>query len=85
MRFRRLRRSPAVCAAHSARAPPAPPVQAPADTAYRNGFVYTVDAQDSVQQAVAIRAGRIVYVGSDRAWRRSSANTPRSSICADAC
>ncbi|MGO9633446.1 MAG: amidohydrolase [Steroidobacteraceae bacterium] len=38
---------------------------APADTAYRNGFVYTVDAQDSVQQALAIRAGRIVYVGTD--------------------
>ena len=33
----------------------APP---PADTAYRNGFIYTVDAEDSVQQALAIRAGR---------------------------
>ncbi len=38
---------------------------APADLAYRNGTVYTVDAHDSVRQAVAIRAGRIVYVGSD--------------------
>jgi predicted amidohydrolase YtcJ len=38
---------------------------AAADTAYRHGLVYTVDAQDSVQQALAIRAGRIVYVGSD--------------------
>ena len=37
----------------------------PADTVYRNGIVYTVDPQDSVQQALAIRAGRIVYVGSD--------------------
>jgi predicted amidohydrolase YtcJ len=37
----------------------------PADSAYRNGFIYTVDAEDSVQQALAIRAGRIVYVGSD--------------------
>ncbi|CAN7600016.1 amidohydrolase [Pseudoduganella sp. LjRoot289] len=36
---------------------------APADTVYRNGYVYTVDAQDSVQQALAVRAGRIVYVG----------------------
>ena len=36
-----------------------------ADSAYRNGFIYTVDAEDSVQQALAIRAGRIVYVGSD--------------------
>jgi len=34
-----------------------------ADTVYRNGYVYTVDAQDSVRQALAVRAGRIVYVG----------------------
>ena len=27
--------------------------------------MYTVDAHDSVQQALAIRAGRIVYVGND--------------------
>jgi predicted amidohydrolase YtcJ len=38
---------------------------APADLAYRHGVVYTVDARDSIQQALAIRAGRIVYVGSD--------------------
>jgi len=37
----------------------------PADTAYRNGVIYTVDANDSVQQALAIRAGRIAYVGTD--------------------
>jgi hypothetical protein len=37
----------------------------PADTVYRHGFVYTVDAHDSVQQALAITAGRIVYVGGD--------------------
>ncbi|NGZ86910.1 amidohydrolase [Duganella sp. SAP-35] len=36
---------------------------APADTIYRNGYVYTVDATDSVQQALAVRKGRIVYVG----------------------
>jgi predicted amidohydrolase YtcJ len=36
---------------------------APADMVYRNGYVYTVDAQDSVQQALAVRGGRIVYVG----------------------
>jgi predicted amidohydrolase YtcJ len=40
------------------------PAQA-ADMAYRHGRVYTIDAHDSVQQALAIRAGRIVYVGSD--------------------
>lgn len=36
---------------------------APADTVYRNGYVYTVDASDSVRQALAVRGGRIVYVG----------------------
>ena len=35
----------------------------PADMVYRNGYVYTVDEQDSVQQALAVRGGRIVYVG----------------------
>jgi predicted amidohydrolase YtcJ len=38
---------------------------AAADIVYRNGFIYTVDAADSVQQALAVRAGRIVYVGSE--------------------
>jgi predicted amidohydrolase YtcJ len=37
----------------------------PADAVYRNGFIYTVDPHDSVQQALAVRDGRIVYVGSD--------------------
>ena len=35
----------------------------PADTIYRNGYVYTVDAHDSIGQALAVRGGRIVYVG----------------------
>jgi predicted amidohydrolase YtcJ len=34
-----------------------------ADLILTNGYVYTVDAQNSVQQAVAVRAGVIVYVG----------------------
>jgi predicted amidohydrolase YtcJ len=38
---------------------------AAADTVYRHGYVYTVDPHDSVQSALAIRAGRIVYVGGD--------------------
>ncbi|MGB4075001.1 amidohydrolase [Pseudomonas sp.] len=38
----------------------------PADLVLRNGFVYTVDGQDSVQQAVAVAAGKIVYVGDDK-------------------
>ncbi|MFA9215968.1 MAG: amidohydrolase [Sphingomonadaceae bacterium] len=42
------------------------PATAPADTIYRNGYVYTVDAKDSVQQALAVRAGRIVYVGDNQ-------------------
>jgi predicted amidohydrolase YtcJ len=37
----------------------------PADTVLNHGYVYTVDAKDSVHQAVAVREGRIVYVGSD--------------------
>ena len=43
----------------------------PADAVYRNGYVYTVDAGSSVRQALAVRAGRIVYVGTDsglKAW-----------------
>ncbi|KYF88009.1 hydrolase [Sorangium cellulosum] len=36
-----------------------------ADTVLRNGFVYTVDGADSVHQAVAVREGKIVYVGAD--------------------
>ncbi len=38
---------------------------APAQLAYRHGVVYTVDAHDSVQQALAVRDGRIVYVGDE--------------------
>jgi predicted amidohydrolase YtcJ len=36
-----------------------------ADMVYRHGAVYTVDAHDGKHQALAIRAGRIVYVGTD--------------------
>ena len=38
----------------------------PADAVYRHGYVYTVDAHNAVAQAVAVRAGRLVYVGNDR-------------------
>jgi predicted amidohydrolase YtcJ len=34
------------------------------DTLYINGYVYTVDTNDSVQEAVAVKDGRICYVGS---------------------
>lgn len=40
-----------------------------ADTVYLNAKVYTVDAQTSVQQALAVRGGRIVYVGTDSGVR----------------
>jgi predicted amidohydrolase YtcJ len=38
---------------------------APADLVYRYGHVYTVDKNDSVREALAVRGGRIVYVGSN--------------------
>jgi len=37
----------------------------PADVVYQNGYVYTVDAHDGVQHALAVRHGAIVYVGDD--------------------
>ncbi|SEN51888.1 hypothetical protein SAMN04487857_12017 [Pseudomonas sp. ok272] len=37
----------------------------PADLVMRNGYVYTVDGQNSVQQAIAVVGGKIVYVGND--------------------
>ena len=39
--------------------------ESPADLVLLHGTVLTVDAQDSVAQAIAIRAGKIVRVGSD--------------------
>jgi predicted amidohydrolase YtcJ len=42
----------------------------PADTVLRNGFVYTVDARDTIAKAVAVRDGAIVYVGGNRGARR---------------
>jgi predicted amidohydrolase YtcJ len=68
MRFKRLR-----AAALTAAAIAGAPVEsrgdaeaaAAADMVYRHGYVYTVDPHDSVQTALAVRAGRIVYVGGD--------------------
>jgi len=42
-----------------------PPAAAPADLVLRHGAVYTVDAARSWASAVAVRSGRIVYVGTD--------------------
>jgi predicted amidohydrolase YtcJ len=41
-----------------------------ADTVYRDGYIYTVDAKNSVQQAVAVREGKIIYVGSNKGVSR---------------
>jgi predicted amidohydrolase YtcJ len=37
----------------------------PADVLFRNCYVYTVDAQNSVRESLAIRDDRIVFVVSD--------------------
>ena len=42
---------------------------APADAVYLNGHLYTVDEHDSVQEALAVRAGRIAYLGSNAGAR----------------
>ena len=39
--------------------------EAAADMVYRNGVVFTADAKDSMGEAIAVRDGRIVYVGSN--------------------
>ncbi|HZD53914.1 MAG TPA: amidohydrolase family protein, partial [Woeseiaceae bacterium] len=41
------------------------PGNEPADLVFRNGSIYTVDINRSWADAVAVRDGRIVYVGSD--------------------
>lgn len=46
--------------------------QGPADLAFVNGAVHTVDAADTQVQAVAIRGGRIVAVGSTDRIREAS-------------
>jgi predicted amidohydrolase YtcJ len=51
-------------------ASPAVAAPKPADTVLRNGFVYTVDDRASVVEALAVRRGAIVYVGTDRGARK---------------
>ena len=53
-------------------APPSPA----ADRVYRNGVIFTADAKNGTAEALAIRDGQIVYVGSSRDWRHSSARPP---------
>ncbi|WP_073273853.1 amidohydrolase [Microbulbifer donghaiensis] len=40
-------------------------VQSPAQLVLRNGYIYTVDRDKRIAQAMAVREGRIVYVGGD--------------------
>lgn len=47
-----------------------PREEAPADLVFRGGAVYTVDAARSWAQAVAVRDGRIAWVGSDTGVER---------------
>ena len=57
-----------LCAALGLAAPPARAarlVPAAAQTVLRNGTILTMDAHDSTAHALAIRDGRIVFVGSD--------------------
>lgn len=42
-----------------------PAAATPADAVYRNGRIYTANDGDEIVEAVAIRAGRIVYTGGD--------------------
>jgi len=38
----------------------------PADRVYRNGVIFTADAQNRIAEALAIRGGRIIYVGGNQ-------------------
>jgi predicted amidohydrolase YtcJ len=58
----------AVCAVIGASATAAS-AAAPADVVLRNGYVYTANAHNTVAQALAIRNGRVVFVGSNRKVR----------------
>ena len=41
-----------------------------ADTVYKNGYIYTVNPRQPAAQAVAVRDGKIVYVGCNRMAER---------------
>ncbi len=40
--------------------------EGPADRVYRNGVIFTADGRNETAESLAIRGGRIVYVGSNR-------------------
>lgn len=41
-----------------------------ADDVYQNGYIYTVDSHQSVAEAVAIKAGEIIYVGNTQGAKK---------------
>src|SRR4029077_12661375 len=56
----------------------APAARAPADALYLNAYIYTVDAHERVAEALAVRDGRILYVGTSRAARALAGPSTRS-------
>jgi predicted amidohydrolase YtcJ len=66
-----------LAAASSAYAAPASSPNTPAETIYINGSVYTVDAHDSIKEALAVRDGRIVYVGTTAAAKAMAGSATR--------
>jgi len=52
------------------------PAQVPADLVLSHGHILTVDANDSVAQAIAVRHGVIVKVGTDAEVLEFAGNTP---------
>lgn len=48
----------------------AEPASGPAERVYLNGVIFTADARNSSASALAIRDGRILYVGNDAALAR---------------
>jgi predicted amidohydrolase YtcJ len=49
----------------------------PADAVYVNGYLYTVDARETVHEALAVRDGRIAYVGSNEGARALAGSATR--------
>jgi len=58
----------------------------PADVVLRSGKIITMDSKGTIAQAVAVRGGRIAFVGSDAdAAQPGSARLPRWSTWPAAC
>jgi predicted amidohydrolase YtcJ len=55
----------------------APPPPTSVDTVYVNGYVYTADARDTVQEALLVRDGRIAFVGSSSEARKAAGEGAR--------